>query len=390
MQMDQLAGTTIGQYKLIELVDVKSNAYIYRTYEASLQREVAVKLFVGDFLQSPYFVERFMREMQVIALLEHSRILPIYAFGSQENIIYTVTRYVTGGSLEQRLEQRRNRLPSIQETTDLISQLASALDYAHSRDILHGDIRLDNIIFDHSGNAYLSDFGIARLLSVGLGDAIIGSPAYMAPEQVQGEPLSPASDQYALAIVAFELLSGQLPFEAETPFALALKQVTEIPPAIHTIRDDLPPEMSSVFNKALSKDPTDRFANLSDFVNEFRRASEGGNFTSTDTDLYTFRLERKPVSVNRGMSYDYPATTSIPQSASSAKKSNITLLAFVLSFLIVGGVIFAVLSASAGIVPRITVTPARTGTPTQIPVATLTPIPDYFPMPINGNPFQPY
>src|SRR5688572_6617819 len=199
MSVDNLRGRQLGQYELRDLLGAGGMGAVYRAFQVNLKREVAVKVLPPHFAIDPDYLQRFNREAEISASLEHSHIVPVYDFGVDNDIVYVVMRLLTGGTLAQRLQQSlrdKRPLPSLDETADLLRQLASALDYAHSRNVIHRDIKPGNIMFDHHGSAYLVDFGIAKLMSgatlsiTGPGGAGLGTPAYMPPEQWQGLELT--------------------------------------------------------------------------------------------------------------------------------------------------------------------------------------------------------
>ena len=224
--MMDLTGQTLGTYELRALLGMGGMGAVYRGFQPSLKREVAIKVLSGDLAQQSNYVERFTREAEISATLEHAHIIPIFDYGVQGTVSYVVMRLLTGGSLGQRLRQCRENnlpLPSLNETSDLLNQIASALDYAHSQGVIHRDIKPSNIMFDNHGRAFIVDFGIAKITEstaniTGTG-ATMGTPFYMPPEQWRAEQLTPAADQYALGIVVYELVTGRVPFEAGTPYA---------------------------------------------------------------------------------------------------------------------------------------------------------------------------
>ncbi|HEX3054011.1 MAG TPA: serine/threonine-protein kinase, partial [Aggregatilineaceae bacterium] len=200
MGMANLSGTILGQYELRDLIGIGGMGTVYRGFQAGLRREVAVKVMSPQLALHPGYLERFNREAQTAASLVHHHIIPIHDYGTQQGYSYIVMRLLTGGTLAQRMEQ--GSLPSISETVELLKQLASALDYAHSQGVIHRDIKPSNIMFDNQGTAYLVDFGIAKLTeatqALTSSGTAMGTPAYMSPEQWRAEELTPAVDQYAL------------------------------------------------------------------------------------------------------------------------------------------------------------------------------------------------
>jgi len=208
-------------------------------------------------------------------------------------------RLLTGGTLAERVAQREaeNRpLPSLGEVSLLLSQLAGAFDYAHSRGVIHRDIKPSNIMFDNQGNAFLVDFGIAKLLSTtsaltGTG-MMLGTPLYMAPEQWRAEPPTAATDQYALGVTIYQLLTGHVPFEAPTPFGLMHKHLNETPTPLHIVRSDLPEAVTITLQRALAKNPADRFPTVTAFAQSFEQSSSGS--TGETTQFLTFPVKRLP------------------------------------------------------------------------------------------------
>jgi serine/threonine-protein kinase len=237
-------------------------ATVYLAQDPLFKRDVAVKVLPREFLHDPTFRARFQREAQTIASLEHPAIVPVYDFGEEQGQPYLVMRYMAGGSLADRL--RRGRL-ALEEAVAILSRLAPALDAAHRQGVVHRDLKPGNILFDRWNEAYISDFGIAKLAESG-GATItatgmtVGTPAYMSPEQVTaGGELDGRSDLYALGVIFFEMLTGEQPYQATTPMAVAVKHITEPVPRIQERNQALPASCQPIIEKALAKDRAQRF-----------------------------------------------------------------------------------------------------------------------------------
>lgn len=280
---DNLIGAKLGNYELIELIGRGGMSAVYRAYQPSVDRYVAVKILHDSLALDPKIIARFEREARAIARLEHPHIVPLYDYGQQDDIIYLAIRFLDGGSLAARLSAEQR--PSLAETARLLSQLAPALDLAHSQGILHRDIKPSNILFDQRGNPYLADFGIAGLTQATsdiTGEGTIGTPAYMSPEQIMGDNVGPQTDLYALGTVIYEIITGRIPFDTENISSLVYKVVSEPPPPASIFRSDLPPAVSDVLAQALAKDPARRFSTAIEFAQAFERAISGVQEASTN------------------------------------------------------------------------------------------------------------
>ncbi|RME73460.1 MAG: hypothetical protein D6784_11895, partial [Chloroflexi bacterium] len=268
-----MIGRTIGSYRIVEQIGMGGMATVYKAYDPNTDRYVAIKILPQHFSQDPTFRQRFAREAKAIAKLEHLHILPIFAYGEEDGIAYMVMRYLPSGTLTDRI--RQGPLP-LAEAARLLSQIADALDYAHARGVLHRDIKPSNILLDASGNAFLTDFGIAKMVEATVeltGAGVLGTPAYMSPEQCRGSrDLTPASDQYSLGIVLYEMVTGSAPFQAETPIALIYKHLNDPLPLPHTLRPDLPEAAEQVILKALAKEPEQRYKTCRQMAAAFAQA----------------------------------------------------------------------------------------------------------------------
>ena len=256
-----MASEKIGRYIIKSELGRGGMATVYHAYDPNFERDVAIKVLPAAFLHDPQFRVRFEREAKMIALLEHPAIVPVYDFGEQEGQPYIVMRYMSGGSLADRLSQ--GAIP-FDESSHIIARLAPALDVAHARGIIHRDIKPGNVLFDQYGNAFLSDFGIARLTQQAAttitGESIVGTPAYMSPEQVQGtKTIDGRSDIYAMGVLIYQMLTGHIPYQADTPAKIMLMHILEPVPCISDERADLPLGSEEIISRAMAKDPTDRY-----------------------------------------------------------------------------------------------------------------------------------
>lgn len=299
MGFENLSGRTFGQYELRELLGVGGMGSVYRAYQTGLDRQVAVKVLPRALASEPGYVERFIREARTAAALEHPHIVRIYDYGTQGDVSYLVMALLRGGSLSARLAQREEQKQaraSLGEVSDMLNQIASALDYAHNEGVLHRDIKPANIMFDNQGRSYVTDFGIAKLMGAttaltGTGVAM-GSPSYMPPEQWAGRELTPAADQYALAVSIYQTIAGRLPFEADSAAQLMYKHFHEEPTPLTTLRGDIPTAVMIVLSRAMAKEPAQRFPNVTQFAQSFEGAIEGMQGEMTNFFSYKLRSDK--------------------------------------------------------------------------------------------------
>ena len=236
----------IKGYQLIEPIGEGAFGVVYRARQPFIDREVALKVILPEHANQPQFIRRFEAEAQLVAQLEHPHIVPLYDYWRDPQGAYLVMRLMGGGNLAERLLDGPLELT---RAVQLIDQVASALHHAHQQGVVHRDLKPANILFDDAGNAYLSDFGIAKALSshadLTATGAILGTPAYISPEQVQSLPISPQTDIYTLGILLFEVLSGLHPFPEQASGSLLVKQVNEPLPLVKTLRPELPRDSRS-------------------------------------------------------------------------------------------------------------------------------------------------
>jgi serine/threonine-protein kinase len=267
MESDPLAGKTLGQYRIVRLLGKGGMSAVYEGIQAAINRTVAVKVLPRSLMHDDTFMQRFRREAEVVAHLEHLHILPIYDYGEYDGIPYIVMRYLEGGTVQDRIKEGPLPVSSI---ASIIRQIASALDYAHGRNVVHRDIKPSNILLDPDGNAYLADFGIAKVhegTAQLTGSGIVGTPAYMAPEQSQSSTPYPSADIYALGVTLFEMLTGALPLiAADTPIGQILMHIQQPVPSLASFRPELPPHLDAVVQRAMSKEPAHRYRTAGDMA----------------------------------------------------------------------------------------------------------------------------
>ncbi|MCC6974169.1 MAG: protein kinase [Anaerolineae bacterium] len=275
--MKELIGSKLGQYQITGLLGKGGMAVVYRAHQETIVRDVAIKVIKSD-LADEGFVARFQREARTIAALDHPHILKIHDFGRDDDQPYLVMELKSGGSLAQKIARSQGRI-SPEEVSRYLDQIAPALDYAHSKGVIHRDLKPQNVLLDESDNAFLTDFGIAKLLN----DSTVlthsglqmGTPGYMAPEQWYGQQIDSRTDLYALAVMVYEILTGKVPFDGDTPAVLMYQQLNEAPLPLRTLRPDLPLSLEKVLIKAMAKQPDQRYQSAAAFAEAFGQGLRG-------------------------------------------------------------------------------------------------------------------
>ena len=265
--MEDLTGKQLGPYQIISALGEGGMAAVYKAYQPAMDRYVALKVLPRHFASDPQFIARFQQEAKILAKLQHPHILPVHDFGDAEGYTYIVMPYVETGTLTDVLQGQPLSLSQIRS---IISQVGAALDYAHARGLIHRDVKPSNILVDESGNCLLTDFGLAKMVegsaALTTSGAIMGTPAYMSPEQGMGQKLDGRSDIYSLGVILYEMASGRTPYSAETPMAVVIKHISDPLPPPRTVNPVLPEAVERVILKALAKQPQDRYATAGEFV----------------------------------------------------------------------------------------------------------------------------
>lgn len=280
MSSHNYIGTQIGEFTVLQAIGRGGMATVYRASQPLMNREVALKIISLDDVadKNRDFATRFASEASLIASLEHPHILPVYSYGITDKVAYLAMRLLRGGSLDDRL--RGEPLP-LHTALDLFNQIAQGLAHAHSKGIIHRDIKPSNILLDESGHAYLTDFGLAKLIDADAGvtkpGQIMGTPVYMSPEQLRGEPLDFRSDVYALGCILYEMLIGTPPFQPVDgdviPVIFKHLQTTPEAPTGHN--PYIPPALDGVVLRSLAKAPNERFGSVRELATAVRQAVGG-------------------------------------------------------------------------------------------------------------------
>lgn len=275
-----LSGQILNHYQLMELLGKGGMAVVYRARQTNIERHVAIKIMANSLTSDEDFFGRFKHEADLIAKLEHPNILPIYDYGSTADYFYIVLRLMEGGSLDEYMAG--HALPP-NEVDRLLRQIASALDFAHQHRVVHRDLKPNNVLLDRLGNAYLMDFGIAKVISdstLTTTSTIMGTPGYMAPEQWKLTPFDHRIDIYSLGIMTYEMLTGSTPFIGQTPLQYMYAHLHEQIPRPSNFVQGLPAEVDKVLLRATAKDPKRRYFSAGEFAEAFSAALRGEKVTA--------------------------------------------------------------------------------------------------------------
>ena len=285
---EDLSGRAIRGFQLGELIGNGGFGVVYKAVQTAVEREVAVKIILPKYANHPGFIRRFETEAQTVARLEHPYIVPLYDYWREPNAAYLIMRLLRGGSLEDYLKGGPLPLEQVHQFTQQIGQ---ALYIAHRAGIVHRDIKPANILLDEDNNVYLADFGIAKDVVIVNGNqteigGMIGSPAYISPEQIRAEPVKPQADIYCLGIMLFELLTGRKPFVGPTPVAYIQQHLQEALPSLLTSSPDLPIPLDQVIQRATAKNPADRYPDILALLDDFQQAIASNRVVLPASDTY--------------------------------------------------------------------------------------------------------
>ncbi len=281
--MPNLINQTLGGYRIIKQIGLGGMGTVFKAYQPAMDRYVALKVISTHLAQASAFVQRFEQEAKVIAKLEHVNILPVYDYGRENDYFYLAMRLIEAGTLQQRLKQQPLTL---EEASRVVTQVGSALAYAHQQGVIHRDFKPSNVLMDPQGDCYLTDFGIAKMVEGAsdlTGSGIVGTPHYMAPEQGQSQQVDHRADIYAMGVVIYRMVTGRVPFKADTPFAVVLKHIREPLPLPRSINPTLPEAVERVILRALAKKPADRYQKMVDLVTAFERAVQDAPIEAVTT-----------------------------------------------------------------------------------------------------------
>ncbi|HEY7973921.1 MAG TPA: serine/threonine-protein kinase, partial [Ktedonobacterales bacterium] len=436
-QDGSLVGQTLGVYRLRSLLGVGGMAEVYLAEDPSLRRDIAVKVLPRSLAADPGYVERFRNEAQRVASLSHPHITPVYTFGEERGLLYLVMPRMKE-SLRERMDQEGKL--ALQEAARVTNQIAAALYIAHQHGIVHRDVKPENILLDDSGKAMLTDFGIARELAslreAGVARTLaatglpVGTPEYMAPEQLRGLPATEQVDLYALGVVLYEMLAAHVPHDAATPYEVATAVLRDQPKPPSYYNPNLSAEVERVIMTAMAKDPTQRFPDMKAFALALRGAMTGQSkpvnsgalrwtqyappqaaasagaaggpalgrsLSSASSSLIrppqiglTDTTKRPTVGQQLQQSGDYAGSASAPLRRPIPRRSAILLGAVALIALVALVAAGMTVSSAMGLftnsvgsptlAARHTATPAATATATLAPTATATPAPTSTPI----------
>jgi len=345
----------IGRYEIKSEFGRGGMSTVYRAYDPSFDREVAIKVLPREMMHDPQFRARFEREIKMVAGLEHPAIVPVYDVGEEDGQPYFVMRFMTGGSLSDLIAKGRI---SVYDTAQIIARIAPGLTYAHRKGVIHRDLKPDNILFDDEGDPFISDFGIAKLteatgnLTV---SGVIGTPAYMSPEQAQGHEIDSRSDIYGLGVIVYQMLSGQQPYSADTPMGVVVKHITDPVPEILNMVPSLPIDVDQIIRSSMAKDKTKRYSTAVELAKALNMVAFGneGNFTITTTTGLRSGVYKTPTQSSRGRT--------------GLAVAGIILVVAVIGFFLLRNQLFA---------PQLiepTLVPVPTAIPSEIPTSTLPP-----------------
>jgi eukaryotic-like serine/threonine-protein kinase len=368
-----------GEYQIERMLGRGGMGMVFLAQDLTLERQVAIKVLPPDFSAEPQVIKRFQQEAKTAAKLDHPNIIPIYRVESAEGLNFFVMKFISGTSLEDVLESKQPL--SYDYVQRVLWEAACALGHAHSRKVVHRDVKPANIMFDHDGRVMLTDFGISKALQSAGGltgtGMIVGTPHYMAPEQAKGQPVDGRADQYSLGIVGYRLLAGSLPFSGDSVHTILYKHIFEPAPKVSALRPGIPRSLTEPIQRSLSKEPSDRFPSMEAFAAAIwpeQPVPTAGKSTPRS------RRPAAPESVSTDTPTEHVAATAdattplptpsapLPATVRMARRSKVPLAALVVLALVATGVAgYLGLRGRGAAVPP---TPVDTATIAQLPETT--------------------
>ena len=371
--MADLTGRTLGNYRITERIGRGGMATVYKAYQPALERYVAIKviheqLAAGD----EQFLKRFQREAKAVATLRHPNIVQVFDFGIEDDVAYMVMEYLEGTTLKAELNAlaKRGETMPLEEVRRIFLAVASALEHAHRQGMVHRDIKPANVMLTTRGDVVLTDFGVAKIVGgtqYTATGAVTGTPTYMSPEQGQGERGDERSDIYALGVMLYEMVTGRVPFDADTPLAVILKHISAPLPLPRQLNPAVPEAVEQVVLKALAKDPNDRYQRVTHMASALETATAGGIVPPRES------LPGLP------LASPAPPSRVVPWTSIALGLVGLGLLILAIVIVVLGGI--ALLTRQPTPTPAVTptatapVTPTPTGTPTPKVTPTHTPPP---------------
>ncbi len=342
------------RYELVELLGSGGMAEVYLARDGVLDRNVALKVLRKQYADDEEFVERFRQEAKSAAKLSHPNIVSIYDQGrSEDGAYYMAMEYVPGETLKDRIREEGALSPA--EATRIVLQVAGALQAAHERGVIHRDIKPQNVLLTEKGDAKVTDFGIARAVSavtrMTRTGVVLGTAGYMSPEQARGEPGGPASDLYSLGVVLYEMLTGNLPYEAESALVQAIKHISEPPSSPREANPEVPEALDALTVRLLAKDPEERYPSAAALAEDLERVRTGlppAAAFSEKTDPVTAPLPSSPEGRTRGTAVRPPVAAPVraPEGGGRRRRGG-RLFALLLALALLGGLIWALQNLGA-------------------------------------------
>jgi serine/threonine protein kinase len=312
-----LIGKNLGKYRIVERLGHGGMADVYKAYHPRLDRYVAVKVLHSHLANDSEFLARFEREARAVANLRHPNIVQVFDFDIEDDIYYMVMEYVEGGTLTEHLQKlalKNEKMPLV-SALNLFQQVSDALNYAHQQDMLHRDIKPANILLNDKGSVLLADFGIARIITdtrLTATGALIGTPAYMSPEQGLGEQATVSSEVYSLGVILYELVTGQVPFDADTPLAILFKHMNEPLPLPREVFPDIPNALEELILRSMAKKPEGRFISVAQMNEAVHQVLVALSTVPTMAALSSLKAADQETIIASGVSSHQVETLAVP------------------------------------------------------------------------------